>query len=137
MTPNPKLVNLVKKHEGFRSKLYTDSRGIYTIGYGRNLQDEGVSELEASILLTNDLVQCQFQLSEYPWFAIQPEAVQFALIDMCYNMGLSKLLGFKNMITALKTKNLSLASTEALDSDWAEEVKSRALDDANLIKSGI
>ena len=36
------LVDVVKLNEGFSSKIYKDTKGIETIGYGRNLKDVGI-----------------------------------------------------------------------------------------------
>ena len=62
------------KHEGLRLKPYRDSVGILSIGVGRNLDDVGISEDEAMVLLGNDIIgvfddldrECQWwrQMSE-------------------------------------------------------------------------
>ncbi|WP_347278594.1 hypothetical protein [Plasticicumulans sp.] len=41
-------------HEGLRLDLYRDSEGVLTIGYGRNLQDCGISYVEAVLLYRLD-----------------------------------------------------------------------------------
>lgn len=48
-------LELLQEHEGFRQFPYLDSLGIQTIGYGRNLESRGISEPEASYLLSNDI----------------------------------------------------------------------------------
>jgi lysozyme len=45
---------------------------------------------------------------------------------MTFNMGFSKLLGFRNMLDALKTGNWQRAHDEALNSEWAGQVGDRA-----------
>ena len=49
-----KLVNCIKKHEGFRSRPYFDSLGVGTIGYGTTW----ITEEEADMLLRNRLQSC-------------------------------------------------------------------------------
>ncbi len=124
------------KYEGLKLKPYRDSMGKLTIGIGRNLDDDGISDDEALFLLTNDIHRCELQLKSYPWYIFQPPIVQKALINMCFNLGIDKLLGFKNMIAALNDKDYTRASLEALDSKWAIEVGRRAKDIALMIREG-
>ena len=46
-----RLVASLEKHEGYRDKAYQDTEGVWTIGYGTNLQelriDESIEELTA------------------------------------------------------------------------------------------
>ena len=46
-----KCVDLIKKHEGLRLFPYKCSVGKLTIGYGRNIEDTGISKEEAETLL--------------------------------------------------------------------------------------
>ena len=43
MIMSDKLIERVKKHEGFETKPYKDTVGKLTIGYGRNLEDNPLS----------------------------------------------------------------------------------------------
>ena len=52
---NQDLIAQLKRHEGFRAKPYQCSANKTTIGYGRNLQDVGITEGEAVSLLNNDI----------------------------------------------------------------------------------
>lgn len=115
---------------------YTDSVGKLTIGYGRNLNDNGISKKEADFLFDNDFNSCERELSKYTWYTSQPEGVQAALINMRFNLGLKRLLGFKRMIAALKVKNYTLVAQEALDSKWATQVGQRAKDIAVMLREG-
>jgi lysozyme len=57
-----KLADQLIKHEGLRLKPYHCPAGKHTIGVGRNLEDKGITEKEAVILLENDensLTQCK------------------------------------------------------------------------------
>jgi lysozyme len=47
----------LQRHEGLRLRLraYRDTVGKLTIGYGRNLDDRGISEDEAGFMLDNDI----------------------------------------------------------------------------------
>ena len=115
---------------------YTDTVGKLTIGYGRNLDDNGISQKEADYLFDNDFNRCQHELAQCSWYTTQPEGVQAALINMCFNLGLPTLKGFKRMIAALDAKNYTLAAQEVLNSKWAIQVGQRAKDVAVMLREG-
>lgn len=57
-------------------------------------------------------------------------------MNMCFNLGISRLKGFKRMIVALEKKNYTVAAMEALDSKWSTQVGQRAKDIALMIREG-
>jgi lysozyme len=64
-----KEIDLLKKHEGLRLKPYRCSADKLTIGYGRNLDDVGISEEEAEMLLLNDLLTANIEVeNRFVWF---------------------------------------------------------------------
>ncbi len=126
----------IKYHEALKLQLYLDTVGKQTIGYGRNIEDNGISKEEADIMFNNDFARCQSELAPYPWYTEQPKNVQNALMNMCFNLGITRLLGFKRMIKALEQKDYTKAALEALDSSWANQVGMRAKDVALMIREG-
>lgn len=130
------LKDWIKKHEGLRLKLYKDTVNKWTVGYGRNIEDNGISKEEADFMFDNDFARCQRELAPYPWYVNQPQNVQDALMNMCFNLGIGRLLGFKKMIMALTAKDYTKAAIEALDSKWATQVPNRAKDIALMIRQG-
>ena len=52
-----------------------------------------------------------------------------AIIDMAFNMGCTKLSGFKNLKAALEVKDYSKAIVEMKDSNWCTQVKVRCTRD--------
>ncbi|MBJ40083.1 MAG: hypothetical protein CMD83_16735 [Gammaproteobacteria bacterium] len=61
---------------------------------------------------------------------------QDAIIDMTFNLGISRLAQFQNMIAALAESRFDDAATEALDSRWARQVGQRAQTVAKMIRTG-
>lgn len=114
--------------EGLKLIPYTCTGGKLTIGVGRNLTDRGISVSEAEFMLENDILQCKKDLEKQPFYSGQPESVKCALINMCFNLGLPKLLKFKKMLMYLQERNYTKAAVEALDSEWAKQVGNRAKD---------
>ena len=127
---------VVMRHEGVRLYPYRDTVGKLTIGVGRNLDDVGISEEEAQLLLRNDLTQISAELAAQPWFSTLDRARRLALIDMGFNLGLPRLLQFKRMIAALEAGDWQRAADEMLDSRWAAQVGARARELAAIVQSG-
>lgn len=124
------------RDEGLKLKPYRDTLGILTIGVGRNLDEVGISEREAKILLANDIVSVAGQLDKaIPWWVGLSDARQRALINMGF-MGVSRLLEFRKMLSALESGDYETASREALESKWARQVGSRANRVALMILEG-
>ncbi|MFW6271317.1 MAG: glycoside hydrolase family protein [Bacillota bacterium] len=113
-------------HEGIRLKPYNCTGGKMTIGVGRNLEDKGINREEALHLLANDIKDVKEELDEFYWFEELSEIRQRVIIDMAINLGVSGLLKFKKMITALKGGDYKRAAIEMLDSRWAKQVGGRA-----------
>ena len=127
---------LIKKHEGLRLKPYKCTAGKLTIGYGRNLEDMGITQEEAEQMLHNDIQNCYSECSKFSFWNKLNEARQAVLIDMCFNLGITRLKGFKKMLAALEVGAYYRAAAEMLDSKWAREVKTRATELAEIMKKG-
>ena len=121
-------LKLLKLHEGYRQYPYTDSLGIVTIGYGRNLESRGLSEPEAAYLLECDIEEAEKYLNKgYSYYAELSGERKAVLLDMMVNMGPTRLRKFSKMHEALGQRDYVLASLEMLDSKWATQVGERAL----------
>lgn len=133
-----KLTERLIKHEGLKLKPYTCPAGKLTIGVGRNLEDRGITEDEALYLLKNDILNCRNQCyTSFYWFGDLDEVRQDVLIEMCFNLGISRLKGFKKMLKACELKNYTLASQEMLTSLWARQVGNRAKKLADIMRKGV
>lgn len=131
------LTETLIRHEGMRLKPYHDSVGKLTIGIGRNLDDNGISQEEALLLLSNDIDQSRAELLRaYPWVASLNQTRQEALINMLFNLGLPRFSRFRKMLAALEDGDFDQAAQEMLDSRWAEQVKGRAIELARRIAQG-
>ena len=122
----------IKQDEGLKLETYVDTTGHLTVGWGRNLQN-GIRLDEAELMFQNDLAQTVNELLQQPWYGSLPHNVQTALINMNFNLGITKLLEFKDMITALEHKNYRAAAQAALNSLWAKQVPNRAKEIAVMI----
>ncbi len=128
-------IDLIKKHEGLKLKPYRCSSGKLTIGYGRNLDDNGISFKEAEMMLITDIENCKKQLSEkILWWKDQPENVQEVLINMTFNLGIFGLLQFKKTLEHIRLNRHEQASNEMLCSKWAKQVGIRAIELSEIIR---
>lgn len=123
--------------EGVRAKPYADTDGKTSIGVGRNLTDRGLSDDEINMLLTNDIALAARELDRVlPWWRDLNDARQNVLLNMMFNMGAPRLLGFVKMLTALHIGHYDEAAAEMLDSIWAKQVGVRALRLAAVMRKG-
>ncbi|WP_022949530.1 glycoside hydrolase family protein [Methylohalobius crimeensis] len=132
----PNLLTQLKRHEGLRLRPYRDTVGKLTIGFGRNLEDRGITEDEAKILLVNDVCRLRGELSEIDWWRALNDVRRDVIVNMAYNLGVSGVLGFERMIAALRAKDYELAAIEMLDSKWADQVGRRAVELSDQMHTG-
>ena len=101
------------------------------------MDDVGISDQEADILLMNDILAVTEELDlVLPWWKELDEPRGRALCNMCFNLGLPRLLKFERMLGALKRGDFEAAASEALDSRWARQVGDRAKRIAYTFKTG-
>ena len=133
-------INIVEQliaDEGLRLKPYKCTSGKTTIGVGRNLDDKGISKDEAIALLTNDIKECMDELDKrIPWWINLTHNRRVVLINMCFNLGISGLMKFKNTLNHIRNHDYAKASVSMLDSKWAKQVKNRAVRLAIIMREG-
>ncbi|MDG5498950.1 glycoside hydrolase family protein [Marinobacter sp. BGYM27] len=126
----------LERHEGLRLKPYLDTVGKLTIGYGRNIDDNGISRDEAEHLLDNDIDEVESELRRIPAYNALCKVRQTVIANMSFNMGLPTLLKFRNMWSALDDMDWERAADEMLNSKWANQVGSRAEELAEIMSAG-
>ena len=128
---------IIKLNEGCKLEVYTCPAGFKTFGYGTNVEaspwfiginlDEVIEKINncpfkpqlAMDWLELVIVKCNATLSKHAWFTDDlSEFQQAIIIDLAYNIGVSGVLKFKNMIKAIKQRNYGIAGTEMLDSKY-------------------
>lgn len=128
------------RHEGFRRSAYQDSKGYWTIGIGRMIDKRlngGLTEEEAQYLLLNDLDRCASDLdSKLPWWKSLSDNRRYVLLNMCFNLGITKLLGFKNTLAMVQRGDYKGAAKGMLNSLWAKQVGDRAKELAKQMEQG-
>ena len=137
-----KLMDRIKeqlvRHEGLRLKPYRCTVGKLTIGIGRNLDDCGITQSEAYVMLINDIMKCEKQLQvKIPdIYNGLDEVRKSVLLNMCFNLGIGGLLGFNNTLAFIASGDWERAANGMLASKWAKQVGRRAIELSELMRKG-
>ena len=128
-----RLLASVKKHEGYRNKVYLDTLGKRTVGVGHLCVEdfwEDDKEYEEKFLMTileHDLQTAikgaERLLRDCP---VLDDLAKEIIIEMVFQLGETGVSKFKNMIKALKIPDYQTAAIEMLDSKWAKQTPERA-----------
>lgn len=141
------LKTLLVQHEGMKFVVYDDATGLPlkigdtlkgnpTLGIGCNLV-EPVSQAVVDLLYAERVTPLIGALSNsYPWFPALDPVRQRAMIDMAFNVGLGGLQKSPKMLAAMAARDYHTASVEMLDGEWSVQVGQRAIDLAEMIRSG-
>mgnify|MGYP005806697897 CR=1 FL=1 len=143
-------VTLLADEEGFRPKPYLCSEGFPTVGYGQRIGAKNqpliayqfsLPEVVARRWLAVSVATLINDVSQHPKIEVAfyrcNLARQTVLISMAYQLGVNGLVGFKNMLTAIKDEHWKAAEAHALDSLWARmQTPSRALRHARVLATG-
>lgn len=126
----------IRRYEGLCYTPYQCPAGEWTIGYGHLLR-RGISKEVAEAILKEDVYIAVRQVKNLFvwWFKLVP-ARQYVLVDMCFNLGISRLCGFKKMLAAAERGDYARAAAEMLYSKWAGQVGRRARELSEMMKTG-
>ena len=132
LSENQEFLQMIRVHEGYSTVVYNCPAGYPTLGYGRNMTradveyQETCTVREAEDWLREDVRMVENDLdNNLPWWTELPQRAQFALADMCFNLGITKLLGFRKTLRYLRHHEFRLAAIEAQDSRWFHQVGRR------------
>ncbi len=127
--------SLTKSYEGFRTRMYLDSKGYLTGGYGSRLYESKEYPKKIWELIYDWDYHVAEQDYEKLELTLDPIR-KLVIIDMIFNMGLSGVQGFHNMLFALRFENYKSASLHLLDSKYALDVPVRAIRNSNILETG-
>ncbi|WP_288413475.1 glycoside hydrolase family protein [uncultured Sphingomonas sp.] len=157
-----KLVAELTRDEGLRLTTYRCTAAKLTIGIGRNLDDVGISGSEARLfgcdtpaqalahvkrhgvtkrqaesLFANDIVGCERDLDRrLPWWRSLDDVRERVLLNMCFNLGINGLVGFRNTLRMVERREYEDAAANMLKSLWARQVGARAQRLSAMMRTG-
>lgn len=135
-----KLIAELNIDEDRRTRIYQDTATPprWTGGVGRNLSNRGFSEDEIDLMLKNDIADVVSDLDRnLPWWRQMNDARQNVMENMCFNLGIKKLLGFVNTLAFMEGGRYDAAAKGMLDSLWARQVGARANRLATRMRTGV
>ena len=123
------LIEDLKEEEGFRGEVYKDHLGFDTIGYGTKLP---LNPKEAELLLRlrfkkkkSNLIKSLTKTYGESFFSSLSLKEKEVLFSMAYQLGVRGVLKFKNMLKALKLRDIDKASFEMKNSKWYTQTPNR------------
>jgi len=123
--------------EGIRYKPYKDTVGKLTIGVGRNLDDRGLRPAEVELMLSNDIEEAETIAKKLvPNYEALSEPRKAVLINMAFNLGETRLAGFKNTLAFINRGDYVSAAKNMRDSLWYKQVGARAERLAKVMENG-
>lgn len=147
-----KIIKRLEFHEGLCLLPYYCTANKLSIGIGHNIEARPFTEEEkkaigdwkagitpnmAYMICRNDVNLCLDKLKTLDFWKSLDDERQYALIDMCFQLGWAGLKKFRKMLKALAVKDYLTASTELLDSKYATQTPKRAKRIAKLIRTGV
>jgi lysozyme len=116
----------LRRDEGLRLKSYQDHLGVWTIGYGTNLQVLEISEAQARKWLDQKLEQIEAGLTQKEDFELMNSARKDVVRSMAYQMGINGTFKFKDMWKAISVLDWAGAAAAMRDSRWFRDPKTQA-----------
>ena len=122
MQLSPQGLELIKRSEGFRSRLYLDAAGYETIGYGHKIVSTDafpgeISEAQATTLLLSDVKKAEEAVERL--VKVPLTQGQFdALVDFCFNVGAGRLAA-STLLKELNAGQYAQAGLQLLRWDYA------------------
>ena len=125
----------IELEEGKEPRMYRCPAGYNTIGIGHNLDANKIGEKAIDAIFEEDLKNVIKELDEkLTWWRDTHDNVQIVLIDLTFNMGMPRLLKFKNTLRLIKNGDYKKASYALLNSRYAKQVKNRANRNSVLLR---
>jgi len=134
-------VDEFKRHlrwaEGVKNFPYEDTEGNLTIGVGRNLDSNGLTDDEVEFLLQTDANNAIKDAKSLPYWDSLNSARQLVVCDLCFNLGLTRFLRFTKTNAALSAGEYDKAADEMVDSRWYKQTGRRAERLVDAMRTGL
>jgi len=128
----------LRRDEGVRQLLYDDATGkpivrgsvvvgTPTVGIGRNML-RPLSNAAIAFLLAEDMRDTEADLDlRWPWWRSLDPVRQRVMCNLCFNLGPTKLAGFRRFLAAVQAGSYAVAAHEMASSLWHRQVGERAV----------
>jgi lysozyme len=136
----------LRRDEGVEYGLYYDSLGVPTTGVGHNLQvcplpqgwtypltDDQVTQLENHDIQIA-LASLDLHLS---WWRQLDEVRQRVVANLCFQLGITRLLGFHNTLASMQAGNFTAAAAGMKNSLWYVQSGQRSIRLVQAMLTGV
>jgi len=137
--------DMIKKHEGVRTRPYKDSLGLWTVGVGHLIGDgktlppeynREFSIDEVNNIFDKDFEHHQKAAEKIPGYDKLNETGKGALIDLTFNMGPAWYKKWPNFTKQLEAGNVEGAASSLESSKWYGQVGRRGPEIVSMIRQG-
>ena len=123
--------------EGCVMKIYEDHLGLKTVGIGHLCRESDPEfDMEVGAPISEERVMELFDqdmswtfrdcIRLLPEFNDLPDEVRLIVANMMFNLGASRLAGFKRFLAAVEAGDHNEAAIEMADSKWARQLPERS-----------
>lgn len=152
MPTSPYLIPDLEAQEGVRLKAYKDSRGIWSLGVGHNLQVDptlypqlqhliavGITQAQCDALLAADLAHVTARLDVLiPWWNTLEPLRGDVLANLGFNVGVGELMTWHHTLGYAQAGDYQACGNEIGSTQpWASQVGARAGILAEQMRSGL
>jgi len=132
---------LIKRHEGFSGRVYIDTVGVPTVGWGHALHEGSPFPESASrILFDADYHKAKMAVAGLAADGLIPSDLdgvrRAVLVNMAFNLGGAGLRKFKGTLGAVKRRDFTAAAGGMRASLWAKQVGRRAAELCAMMETG-
>ena len=127
-----KLIQRIKKNEGFSNKPYRDQLGFFTIGYGhlilfneKHLLKKKVSKSILEKIFINDFKKALSDFNIFLKPTIFNSKYKELLIEMIFQIGITGVLKFKKLLYHTTKRNKHMVCFEMMNSFWYKQTPVR------------
>lgn len=118
------------RDEGVRFLPYIDTLGNGTIGIGHRILPTdnfsyavALTQGQVDAIYSTDMGRVTAQMGEFSWYQLLDDIRQASMANMAFNLGVAGLLHFPSMLHYLSISDWTNASAQALQSQWAVQLK--------------
>ena len=143
-----KLKEQIKRHEGEVLEVYADSLGYLTLGVGHLIQPNDPEHGQpAGTPVSQEEVDKYYEIDfdkhleetkhviGHDVFDGLPGEIQEVLVNMCFNLGGTRLGKFRNMLNAVEDHDWERMAVEMEDSRWFKQVGRRSIELQEIVRN--
>jgi len=132
------LKSMIKHHEGKRLKVYKDTVGKDTIGYGHLVKpgedfSKGITDQQADEMFDKDFEHHVKGARTTPGYNLADQRRKQAMVDLAYNMGPNWHKTWPKFSAAAEKGDWKTAAKELQNSKWYNQVGNRGKTIVNMI----